>query len=112
MNTEQRRQAILQQINAITRMERGKLCAQSRGPGAAPFYKLQCWHQGQNQTRYVPADDVPALQRALAGHQRFQALADEFVDLTVARTRAADAKERKKNSRKSKPNATRKPKPS
>ena len=84
----------------------------SRGPGSAPFYKLQCWHQGKNQTRYVPADEVPALQRALAGHQRFQALADEFVDLTVARTRASDAKEGKKNSRNSKPNATRKPKPS
>ena len=42
----------------------------------------------------MPADDVPALPQALAGHQRFQALADEFVDLTIARTRASDAKER------------------
>jgi hypothetical protein len=112
MKSEQRRQEILQEINTITRMERGKLCAQSRGPASAPFYKLQCWHQGRNQTRYVPAQEVTAVQEALAGHDRFQRLAEEFVELTVARTRASDAHGRKKNSRRSKPGVTRKPKPS
>jgi hypothetical protein len=53
MKPEQRRQEILQEINTITRMERGKLCVQSRGPSARPFYKLQCWNKGRNQTRYV-----------------------------------------------------------
>jgi hypothetical protein len=109
MNAQQRRQEILQEINTITRMERGKLCPQSRGPGSAPFYKLQCWQQGRNQTRYVPAADVPALQEALAGHERFQHLAAEFVELTVAQTRAEAAAESKKNSRKSRPSATGKP---
>ena len=61
MTPLQRRREILQEINTITRMERGKLCTQSPGPGAAPFHKLQCWHQGKNHTRYVPADEVPAL---------------------------------------------------
>jgi hypothetical protein len=112
MKSELRRQEILQEINAITRMERGKLCAQSRGPAGAPFFKLQCWHKGQNQTRYVPSQEVPAVKEALAGHERFQRLAEEFVDLTVAQTRASDAHERKKNSRRSKPGATRTPKPS
>ena len=107
-----RRQQILEEINTITRMERGKLCTQSAGPGAAPFHKLQCWHQGKNQTRYVPAAEVPALQAALAAHQRFQALAEEFVELTVALTRAERTVELKKNRRPSKPSATRKPRPS
>ena len=106
MTPLQRRREILQEINTITRMERGKLCTQSPGPGAAPFHKLQCWHQGKNHTRYVPADEVPALQEALAEHQRFQALAEEFVELTVALTRAEQAQDAKKNSRKSKPNVT------
>lgn len=112
MTTQQRRQAILQEMNAITRMERGKLCTQSRGPSAPPFYKLQCWRNGKNHTRYVPQEEVPALQEALGGHQRFQQLAEEFVDLTVAMTQAEEVAERKKNSRRSKPNATGKPRDS
>jgi hypothetical protein len=112
MTTQQRRQAVLQEMNAITRMERGKLCTQSRGPGAPPFYKLQCWRNGKNCTRYVPQEEVPALQQALAGHQRFQQLAEEFVDLTVVLTQAQEVAERKKNSRRSQRNATGKPRDS
>jgi hypothetical protein len=112
MTSQQRRQAILQEMDAITHMERGKLCSQTSGPGAPPFYKLQCWRQGKNHTRYVPQEEVPALQEALAGHQRFQALAEEFVDLTVAMTQAEQVAERKKNSRRSKPNAIGKPRDS
>ena len=111
MTTQQRREQILESMNSLTRMERGKLCQQSRGPGTAPFHKLQCWHQGKNHTRYVPADEVPTLQEALAGHQRFQALAEEFVELTVTQTRQeAAAADRKNNSRKSRQSATSKPK--
>lgn len=110
MTTQQRRQQILQEMNSITRMERGKLCTQNPASGAPPFHKLQCWHQGKNQTRYVPAHEVDSFKEALAGHQRFQALAEEFVDLTVALTRQEKEAERKKNSRKSKPSATGKPK--
>jgi len=112
MTTQQRRQEILQEMNSITCMERGKLCMQSRGPGSPPFHKLQCWHRGRNHTRYVPANEVSALQRALAGHAHFQQLAEEFVDLTVAMTRQQTEGDRKKNSRKSKANVTGKPKPS
>ena len=110
MTNQPQREHILQEMNSLTRMERGKLCCQSRGPGATPFYKLQSWHQGKNHTRYVPADEVPALQQALAGHQRFQELAEEFVTLTVAQTRQKAAADRKKNCRRSRPNATAKPK--
>lgn len=105
MDYESRRQEILREINTITRMERGKLCAQSQAPGKPPFYKLQCWHKGKNQTRYVPPAEVASVQAALAEHERFQELAEEFVELTVQQTRSADASERKKNSRSFKPSA-------
>ena len=104
-----RRQEILQEMNSLTRMERGKLCVQHPRAGS-PFHKLQSWSHGKNQTRYVPAEEVPAIQEALAGHERFQCLAEEFVDLTVAATRREREADRKKNSRKSKPSGTGKPK--
>ena len=110
MTTQQRREQILERMNSLTRMERGKLCQQSRGPGTTPFYKLQCWHRGKNHTRYVPVDELPALQEALAGHQRFQELAAEFVELTVAQTRQAAVADGKKNSRRSRPSVTTRPK--
>jgi hypothetical protein len=109
MKYEQRREEILREINAITRMERGKLCVQSQGPDKPPFYKLQCWHAGKNQTRYVPASEVASVQAALAGHDRFQQLAQEFAELTVQQTRTADATDLKKNFKLSKRSATRKP---
>ena len=112
MTNQLRRQQILQAMNSITRMERGKLCIQRPKGGSVPFHKLQSWCHGKNQTRYVPAQEVPAIQEALAGHERFQRLAQEFVDVTVAATRREQEADRKKNSRKSKPNGTGKPKAS
>ena len=82
----------------------------SPGPGARPFHKPQSWRRGRNLTRYVPADEVPALPEAWAGHQRFQEWAEDFVELTVALTRAGRAGDAKNNSQKSKANATAKPK--
>ena len=64
MKPEQRRQEILQEINTVTRRERGKLCVQSRGPSHPPFHKLQGWHKGRNQTRSVAAEEVPSGQEA------------------------------------------------
>ena len=110
MSFEQQREHILQQMNTLTCMERGKLCRQSRGPGTTPFFKLQCWHAGQNHTRYVPAAEVPAVQAALANHRRFQELAAQFVTLTVSQTRQAAAADSKKNSPRSRASATAKPK--
>lgn len=112
MTNQLRREQILQEMNSITCMERGKLCVQQPRGGSAPFHKLQSWCHGKNQTRYVPAEEVPTLQEALAGHQRFQRLAEEFVDLTVASTRREREADRKKNSKRSKPTGTGKPRPS
>lgn len=88
------------------------ILTQSRGPASPPFYKLQTWEKGKNVTHYVPAGEVPAVQEALAGQQRFQELANEFVELTIAQTRAEGKGDSKKNRTKSRPSATTKPKPS
>src|SRR5512136_987953 len=111
MTFEQQREQLLEQMNSLTCMERGKLCRQSRGPGTTPFYKLQCWQRGKNHTRYVPAGEVPVLREALANHRRFQALVEEFVTLTVAWTREEAAADRKRIATKSRPGAAAKPKP-
>lgn len=111
--TLQQRAEILREINQIETMARGKVCPMHRGrPDAAGrrriYYNHQNWQGGKNVSRYVPAEAVPALQRAIEQRQRFEALAERFVDLTVAATPAAGpGAESKKNSRsKSKPSAT------
>lgn len=112
MSITQRRTQILDEMQSINRMERGKLCTQSRGPGTPTFYKIQVWHEGKNSTRYVPADEVPALQEALAGHQRFQQLAAEFAELTITQTRretTADSKKKPKSSATTRTTASGKP---
>lgn len=122
------RAAILQQMAQLQSMERGKLSEEYRErPDDAggtvrlgPYFKLQAWTDGANQSRRVPAEDVPQLRQDLENHQRFSALAESFVELTVQQTRArrAQAKagaepEAKKNSRRKSPaKASAKPKPS
>ena len=61
---------LLKEIATIGHMERGTLCRMKRG-GAEPFYNHQTWENGRNRVCYVPRDQVPALQKALAGYARF-----------------------------------------
>ena len=76
MNTPDKHQT-LQQIAAIPAMERGKLSAYSfkdRSRPAGPYHKLQHWQDGKNHTRYVPAEELPAVQAALAGYAQYRQL--------------------------------------
>ena len=89
MNTPSK-QHLLQQIAAIPAMERGKLSAYSfkdRSGAAGPYHKLQHWHNGKNQTRYIPADELPAVEAALAGYARYEQLTDEYAQRVIAETR-------------------------
>lgn len=91
------KQQILRQIAAIAAMERGKLSAYSfeDRPGiAGPYHRLQRWENGKNHTRHVPAEEVPAVQAALAGYAQYQQLTEQYADLVVAQTRQniADSK--------------------
>lgn len=95
------KQQILRQIAAIAAMERGKLSAYSfeERPGAAgPYYKLQRWENGKNHTRHVPAEEVPAVQAALAGFTQFQQLTEQYAEVVISETRQNLADSKKKPS--------------
>jgi hypothetical protein len=93
------KQQILQQIAAIPAMERGKLSAYSfkeRSSHRGPYHKLQSWQEGKNLTRYVPAEELPAVQAALAGYTQFQQLTRQYAELVIAETRQNIAASKKK----------------
>jgi hypothetical protein len=81
---------ILDQISAIATMERGTLSAYSfkdRSRQAGPYHKLQHWEEGKNHTRYVPADQLLAVEAALAGYAQYERLTQQYADLVIAETR-------------------------
>lgn len=89
MNTPSK-QHILQQIAAIPAMEQGKLCAYSfkdRSGASGPYHKLQHWQDGRNHTRYIPADQLPSVEAALAGYARYQQLTQQYAQLVITETR-------------------------
>lgn len=98
MNTPNVPQALLQQIAEIPTMERGKLSIIREGP-TGPFYKIQARAHGKNVTRYVPREQVPATEEAIAGYQKFQALTEQYAELKIQETRAALAAGLKKKPR-------------
>src|ERR1700676_2466303 len=98
--TTSKKHQILEQIAAIPAMERGKLSAYSfkeRSGQKRPYHKLQRWQDGKNQTRYVPADELPAVQAALAGYAHYQQLTREYADLVIGETRQNIAGSKKKS---------------
>lgn len=86
---------ILQQMAALQTMEHGSLKAEFRdspsGQRSGPYFKHQVWQAGRNLSQRVPAHKAPALETAIANRQKFEALAAQFVDLTVACTRQSQA---------------------
>lgn len=93
---------LLEQIAAIPAMERGKLSTYSfkeRSGVAGPYYKLQRWEEGKNKTRYIPAEDVPAVEAALAGYTQYQQLTEEYAQLVITETRQNIASKKKSQSR-------------
>lgn len=68
---------------AIERMERGKLCPMRNGR----YYNLQSWEQGRNVVRYVRADEVEDLKKAIEGYTQFMNLAKSYANLVVQETR-------------------------
>jgi hypothetical protein len=97
MNTPAKHQ-LLEQISAIGAMERGTLSAFSfkdRPGQAGPYHKLQHWEEGKNHTRYVPADELPAVEAALAGYAQYEQLTRQYADLVIAETRQHIASKKK-----------------
>jgi hypothetical protein len=93
---------LLQQIAAIPAMERGKLSRytfKERSDASGPYHKLQRWQDGKNHTRYVSADELPAVQTALAGYTQFRQLTEQYADLVIQETRQNIAGSKKNQSR-------------
>jgi hypothetical protein len=93
---------LLEQMAAIPAMERGKLSRytfKERSSASGPYHKLQRWQEGKNHTRHVSADELPALQSALAGYAQFRQLTEQYADLVIAETRQNIAGLKKKLSR-------------
>src|SRR5438874_7928829 len=92
------KQHLLHQIADISTMERGKLSTYSfkDRPGAnGPYHKLQQWHEGKNRTRYVPAEELPQVQAALAGYAQYQELTTQYADAVIEETRKGIADSKK-----------------
>jgi len=86
MNTKSSPQSVVNDMAQIQHMERGKLCVMSQGRGG-PYYNHQTWENGKNTSRYVPGPQVGAVAQAIAGYQRFESLAEQYVELMVQKTR-------------------------
>lgn len=84
---------LLEQIAAIPAMERGKLSLHSSGR----HHKLQRWQDGKNHTRHVPADELSAVQSALAGYVQYRQLTGQYAQLVIQETRQNIAGAKKKN---------------
>lgn len=85
------RTGILEQMAALQSMEQGSLKSEYRtqpsGVRAGPYFKHQVWRGGANLTQRIAPGEAPALNDAIANRQKFEALASDFVALTVAHTR-------------------------
>lgn len=99
------RDQILRQLARLDTMEYGSLRTELRpAPGGGttgPYYQHQVWEGGKNLSQRIPAAEAPALQSALANRQRAEALALEYIAVTVQLTRrhADDDASVKKNVR-------------
>jgi hypothetical protein len=87
MNDSITPEGLLPPIAPIQHLERGKLCVLRQGPDG-PYDNHQSWENGQNVSRYVPREQVAALQQAIAGSKRFQDLVGQQVQLMLQKSRA------------------------
>ena len=97
------REQILRQLAELDTMEYGSLRTELRpaqgGGTTGPYYQHQVWEHGKNLSQRIPVTEAPGLTTALANHQRCEALAQEYIALTVqlTRRRTDDETSAKKN---------------
>ena len=87
MNATLTPESILRQIAQIQHMDRGSVSIIRQGPNG-PYYNHQCYENGRNVSRYVPADQVPQLQQAIEDYQSFEQLVGQYAQLLIEKTRA------------------------
>ncbi len=92
MKQTRKTQRLLERMAAIERMERGKVCPMA----GRPHYNHQTWQDGRNVVRYVPAEEVASLQKAIDGYNLFRRLAEEYADEIIRHTRRERAQNKKR----------------
>ena len=90
--------SILKEIGRIQQMERGTISVIRKTPNG-PFYNHQTWEKGKNVSRYVPRDQITAIQEAIEGYQQFKQLTEDYAQQIIQKTRAERAAHVKKNPR-------------
>ena len=58
----------------------GTLSERRDSNGKVNGWKLQRWHNGGNQTRYIPAGQVQKVREGTEGYEQFMALARQYVE--------------------------------
>ena len=74
---------LLERINQIQQMERGKICQMSE----KEHYNHQTWKNGRNVVRYVQSDKVESLQKAIDGYQLCMELIQQYAEEIIQNTR-------------------------
>lgn len=95
MKATQKAAKLIEEMRKIERMERGKICKMK----GREHFNHQTWHNGRNQVRYVPREEVAELQAAIDGYARFTELAKRYVDEIIRLSRCERARKHPKNSR-------------
>jgi hypothetical protein len=89
ISLERQKAALLEQMAQIPRIIRGKLTSQTyvtKGRSQGPYFTLQRWEEGKNKSQRISSQDLPMIQDALTGYERFEQLAGQFVGLAEKQT--------------------------
>ncbi len=86
---------IIQEIAAITHMERGKLSVIRQGPHG-PYYNLQRRENGRNVSEYIPAGQAEEARANTEAFARFETLVENLAEVISVQSR----KERKAGDKK------------
>lgn len=89
-------QDLLAEMAKIPVIIPGKLCKRRGSHGRINGWKLQRWHQGRNQTRYVPTEQLEKIREGSAGYERFMSLVQQYVEMKGREAMTATADSKKK----------------
>ena len=102
LSLQEQKAEILRQMGRIPTLIRGKLTSQtyaSKGRSQGPYFTLQRWEGGRNKSQRVSPKQLPMIQEAVGGYERFEQLASQFVRLTEKQTWEAQSSDIKKKFR-------------
>jgi len=96
-SADRTRRSLIDQIAAITTMQSGTLAEEYRerpdpsGNGVVrlgPYFKHQCWKDGRNVSRRVPADQAGELREDIENGRKFTQLTSDLAQFNISETLA------------------------